>query len=74
MPTSTISSAATTPTTPHRAAHYIRQAAVVSSTRIKPGLCIATSRPGNLLLERTGVVKILDMGLARSSTKTPMPT
>jgi serine/threonine protein kinase len=51
--------------TPHRAAHYIRQAAMGLQHAHEAGLVHRDIKPGNLLLERTGVVKILDMGLAR---------
>jgi len=51
--------------TPHRAAHYIRQAALGLQHAHEAGLVHRDIKPGNLLLERTGVVKILDMGLAR---------
>jgi serine/threonine protein kinase len=48
-----------------RAAHYIRQAALGLHQAHLAGLVHRDVKPGNLLLDRQGVVKILDMGLAR---------
>ena len=48
-----------------RAAHYVRQAALGLQHAYEAGLVHRDVKPGNLLLERTGTVKILDMGLAR---------
>jgi eukaryotic-like serine/threonine-protein kinase len=48
-----------------RAAHYIRQAALGLQHAHEAGLVHRDIKPGNLLLDRQGVVKILDMGLAR---------
>jgi serine/threonine protein kinase len=50
---------------PIRAAHYIRQAALGLQHAHEAGLVHRDIKPGNLLLDRQGVVKILDMGLAR---------
>lgn len=50
---------------PARAAHYIRQAALGLQHAHEAGLVHRDIKPGNLLLDRLGVVKILDMGLAR---------
>jgi serine/threonine protein kinase len=50
---------------PIRAAHYIAQSAVGLQHAHELGMVHRDIKPGNLLLERTGVVKILDMGLAR---------
>jgi serine/threonine protein kinase len=50
---------------PVRAAHYIRQAALGLQHAHKAGLVHRDIKPGNLLLDRQGVIKILDMGLAR---------
>src|SRR5712692_6684884 len=50
---------------PERAAHYIRQAALGLQHAHEGGLVHRDIKPGNLLLDRQGVVKILDMGLAR---------
>src|SRR5437016_2587067 len=51
--------------TPARAAHYIRQAALGLQHAHQAGLVHRDIKPGNLLLDRQGVVKLLDMGLAR---------
>jgi serine/threonine protein kinase len=48
-----------------RAAHYIRQAALGLQHAHEAGLVHRDIKPGNLLLDRQGVVKLLDMGLAR---------
>ena len=50
---------------PERAAHFIRQAALGLQHAHEGGLVHRDIKPGNLLVDRTGVVKILDMGLAR---------
>jgi serine/threonine protein kinase len=47
-----------------RAAHYIRQAALGLQHAHERGLIHRDIKPGNLLLDRQGIVKILDMGLA----------
>ena len=47
-----------------RAAHYIRQAGMGLQHSHERGLVHRDIKPGNLLLDRQGVVKILDMGLA----------
>ncbi len=49
----------------NRAAHYIRQTAVGLQHIHKSGLIHRDIKPGNLLLDRKGTVKILDLGLAR---------
>ncbi|MFL5328896.1 MAG: protein kinase domain-containing protein [Gemmataceae bacterium] len=49
----------------NRAAHYISQAAVGLQHAHEAGWVHRDIKPGNLLLDRNGVVKILDMGLAR---------
>ncbi len=51
--------------TPARAAHYIRQAALGLEHAHEAGLVHRDIKPGNLLLDRQGTVKLLDMGLAR---------
>jgi serine/threonine protein kinase len=48
-----------------RAAHYIRQAAHGLQHAHEAGLVHRDIKPGNLLLDRNGVIKILDLGLAR---------
>ena len=51
--------------TPARAAHYIRQAALGLQHAHEADLVHRDIKPGNLLLDRQGTVKLLDMGLAR---------
>ncbi len=51
-----------------RACHYIRQAAVGLQHAHKTGLIHRDIKPDNLIVDRTGTVKILDMGLARFET------
>jgi serine/threonine protein kinase len=53
------------PMTVERAAHYIRQAAEGLEHAAAAGLVHRDIKPGNLLLDRTGTVKVLDLGLAR---------
>ncbi len=48
-----------------RAAHYIAQSAVGLHHANELGMVHRDIKPGNLLLDRSGVIKILDMGLAR---------
>jgi len=48
-----------------RAAHYIRQAALGLQHAHEAGLVHRDVKPGNLLVDRAGTVKVLDMGLAR---------
>jgi serine/threonine protein kinase len=55
----------TGPMDPIRAAHYIRQAAMGLAAAQQRGLVHRDIKPGNILIDRTGCVKILDMGLAR---------
>ncbi|CAN5449584.1 hypothetical protein BH11PLA2_BH11PLA2_28360 [soil metagenome] len=50
---------------PIRAAQYIAQAAVGMHHGHLLSLVHRDIKPGNLLLDRTGVIKLLDMGLAR---------
>src|SRR5204862_2743160 len=53
------------PMDPVRAAHYIRQAACGFRHAHEAGLVHRDVKPGNLLLDRSGTIKILDLGLAR---------
>jgi serine/threonine protein kinase len=54
---------------PVRAAHYIAQAAVGMQHGHELGMVHRDIKPGNLLLDRNGVIKVLDMGLARFFNK-----
>jgi serine/threonine protein kinase len=53
------------PLDPIRACHYIYGAAVGLQHAHEMGLVHRDIKPGNILVDRTGVVKVLDMGLAR---------
>jgi serine/threonine protein kinase len=47
------------------ASHYIRQAAIGLQHAHEAGLVHRDIKPGNLLVDRSGTLKVLDMGLAR---------
>ena len=57
------------PMDPVRTAHYIAQAAVGIQHAHELGMVHRDIKPGNVLLDRTGVIKVLDMGLARFFNK-----
>ncbi|HEX6987370.1 MAG TPA: serine/threonine-protein kinase, partial [Planctomycetaceae bacterium] len=52
-----------------RAADYVRQAAEGLQYAHQAGLVHRDIKPGNLLLDRNGTIKILDLGLARFSAE-----
>ena len=53
------------PIDPVRAAHYVQQSALGLEHAHAAGLVHRDIKPGNVLVDRSGIVKILDMGLAR---------
>jgi len=53
------------PLSVERAAHYVAQAAVGLQHAHERGLVHRDVKPANLLLDREGLVKLLDLGLAR---------
>jgi serine/threonine protein kinase len=55
----------TGPMDPNRACHYMYWSAVGLQHAHANGLIHRDIKPGNILVDRTGVVKILDLGLAR---------
>jgi serine/threonine protein kinase len=55
------------PLSPLRASHYLRQAALGLQHAQDAGLVHRDMKPSNLLLDRAGTIKILDLGLARFS-------
>src|SRR5262249_37636540 len=52
------------PLTVDRACNYIAQAALALQHAHESGLVHRDIKPGNILVDRSGVVKVLDMGLA----------
>ncbi len=52
------------PLVPLRAAHYIYQAALGLHHAHEKGLVHRDVKPGNFMVDRTGTVKVLDLGLA----------
>jgi serine/threonine protein kinase len=48
-----------------RAASYIRQVALALDTAFRSGIVHRDIKPGNVLIDRKGTAKLLDMGLAR---------
>jgi serine/threonine protein kinase len=55
---------------PARAAHYLWQAAAGLGFLAQRGMVHRDIKPSNLLVDRNGVVKILDLGLVRSESET----
>jgi serine/threonine protein kinase len=53
------------PMDPLRAAHYIRQGALGLQRAHEANMVHRDIKPGNLIVDRSGTVKVLDMGLAR---------
>jgi serine/threonine protein kinase len=53
------------PMNPTRAAHYIRQAALALQHLCDRGVVHRDLKPSDILVDRSGSVKIIDMGLAR---------
>lgn len=62
------------PLDPVRACHYVRQVALGLQHAHEQGLIHRDIKPANLLLDREGVIKILDLGLARFSDSTDQLT
>ncbi|HMP04007.1 MAG TPA: serine/threonine-protein kinase, partial [Gemmatales bacterium] len=53
------------PLSPERASYFIKQAAIGLDQVMLAGMIHRDIKPGNLLLDRKGNVKLLDLGLAR---------
>lgn len=53
------------PLTIERAAHYISQSAAGLQHAHEAGLVHRDVKPGNILIDRSGTIKLLDLGLAR---------
>src|SRR5207302_3102955 len=53
------------PLSVERACHYMRDSAFALQHAHEHGLVHRDIKPGNILVDRAGVVKVLDMGLAR---------
>ncbi len=53
------------PMTPARAAHVIREAALGLDHAYREGLVHRDVKPANIMIERGGAVRVLDLGLAR---------
>jgi eukaryotic-like serine/threonine-protein kinase len=49
----------------HRATHYIRQVALGLDYAFRGGIIHRDIKPGNILIDRHGTAKLLDLGLAR---------
>jgi serine/threonine protein kinase len=58
------------PLAPEQAANYIAQAAIGLQEIASKGLIHRDLKPSNLLLDREGVIRILDLGLARFTNDT----
>ncbi len=58
------------PVTPERAAYFLWQAANGLQYMSEQGLVHRDVKPANLLVDRLGVVKLLDLGLVRSQEET----
>ena len=57
----------------HRAANYIAQAALGLQAAAEAGLVHRDVKPANIMLERNGTIRVLDLGLARFFMDTTDP-